>query len=223
MTPTARGDATLIVFAKAPVSGRVKTRLCPPCTPDQAAAIAHAALVDTLAAVAATPGVHRVLALDGEPGSWSPAGFDVVPQTAGDLAARLTGAFACVSGPALVIGMDTPQLTPGMLRHAVDTLLSPGVDAVLGRTVDGGWWTLGLRDVRVPAFTGVPMSTRETGRHQAARLNSLGLRTRALEVETDVDTFVDARTVASRIPTSRFARAVGTVERRLSCELGLPA
>ncbi len=164
-----------------------------------------------------------MLALDGELGSWAPTGFDVVPQTAGDLAARLSGAFACVTGPALVIGMDTPQLTSGMLRHAVDTLLGPAVDAVLGHTIDGGWWTLGLRDPRVPAFTGVPMSTRDTGQHQAARLSSLGLRTRALTAETDVDTFADARTVASRIPASGFARAVRSVERELSLELGVPA
>ncbi len=223
MTPTTRRDATLIVLAKAPVAGRVKTRLCPPCTPHQAATIARAALIDTLAAVAATPRVHRVLALDGELGSWMPTGFDVVPQTAGDLAARLTGAFARVTGPALVIGMDTPQLTPGVLRHAVDALLSPTVDAVLGHTIDGGWWTLGLRDPGVPAFTGVPMSTPETGRHQAARLRSLGLRTHALAVQMDVDTYADARAVARRIPASRFARSVRAVERQLSLELGVPA
>lgn len=57
----------LAVIAKAPVAGRVKTRLCPPCTPQQAAALAGAALQDTLAAVAATPAHRRVLVLDGEP------------------------------------------------------------------------------------------------------------------------------------------------------------
>ena len=58
----------LLVMAKAPVAGRVKTRLCPPCTPAEAAAIAEAALADTLDAVAACGAGRRIVALDGEPG-----------------------------------------------------------------------------------------------------------------------------------------------------------
>ena len=209
-------DATLIIVAKAPVPGRVKTRLCPPCSPEQAAAIARAAIVDTLAAATATPDVHPVLALDGEPGPWVPAGMDVVPQTTGSLADRLSGAFASVTGPAALIGMDTPQVTPLVLRRIIDTLLSPNVDAVLGRTLDGGWWTIGLRDPHVPAFDGVTMSSDTTGDQQAGRLRTLGLRTRDAPREMDVDTFADARTVAGRIPISSFARAVRDVATTLT-------
>lgn len=208
-------DATLIVLAKAPVAGRVKTRLSPPCTPDQAATIARAAIVDTLAAAMATPGVRPVLVLDGEPAEWVPLGMEVVPQVGGNLADRLAGAFAASSGPTALIGMDTPQVTPDTLRAAVDALLMPAVDAVLGRTLDGGWWTIGLRDPAVSAFAGVPMSTRHTGDRQAARLAHLGLRTRELGLKMDVDTFADARTVANRIPASEFARAVHDVARDL--------
>ena len=69
-----RPAVTLAVIAKAPVAGRVKTRLCPPCTPEEAAALAEAALRDTLAAMAAAaPRAawrRRVVVLDGAPGAW---------------------------------------------------------------------------------------------------------------------------------------------------------
>ena len=72
--------STLAVICKAPVSGRVKTRMCPPCTPQQAAALAEAALWDTFDAVRATPCTRRVAVLDGEPGPWLGAGIDVIAQ-----------------------------------------------------------------------------------------------------------------------------------------------
>ena len=71
---------TLLVIAKEPRPGRVKTRLTPPFTPEEAAALAEAALADTLDAVARTPAERRVLVLDGTPGPWLPAGFEVVPH-----------------------------------------------------------------------------------------------------------------------------------------------
>ena len=84
----------LIVIAKEPVPGRVKTRLCPPCTPDDAARLAAAALADTFAAVQPAPADARTVVLDGHPGGWIPAGFDVIPQRAGGLDARLALALA---------------------------------------------------------------------------------------------------------------------------------
>ena len=71
-------EAHVLVMAKAPVPGRVKTRLCPPCTPDEAAAITEAALADTLAAVARCGAGRRIIALDGAPGPWLPARFEVI-------------------------------------------------------------------------------------------------------------------------------------------------
>ncbi len=68
------------MIAKEPVPGRVKTRLTPPFTPQEAARLAEAALADTLAAAAAAPVARRVLVLDGSPGPWVPPGFEVVPQ-----------------------------------------------------------------------------------------------------------------------------------------------
>ena len=198
----------LIVIAKAPVPGRCKTRLCPPCTHAQAAALAAAALEDTLAAVAAAPAGRRVLALEGEPGPWVPPAFEVVPQVPGGLGERLAGAFDAVGGPALLIGMDTPQVTRTSLAFAAATLEHAGVDAVLGGTPDGGYWTIGLRRPDPRVFEDVPMSSARTARAQRMRLHALGLRWRQLEPLRDVDTIDDACAVAAIAPRSRFARVL---------------
>ncbi len=199
---------TVVVIAKEPRPGRVKTRLCPPCTPETAAAIASAALRDTLAAVAHSRCSSQVLALDGEPGSWLPPGFTIVPQPAGDLGTRLAGAVDATTGPVLLVGMDTPQLTPALLDRACRQLHEPEVDAVLGRADDGGYWAIGFRGRRQGAFVGVPMSTTGTATRQLDRLRELGLRVGELPRLRDVDTFADARSVAREVPGSQFANAV---------------
>ncbi|CAB76990.1 DUF2064 domain-containing protein [Streptomyces sp. SID7813] len=191
---------TLLVIAKEPRPGRVKTRLTPPFTPVEAAALAEAALADTLAVVAAAPARRRVLVLDGAPGPWLPPGFDVVPQCAGGLDARLADAFAGCTGPALLIGMDTPQVTPGLLD--VDFR---DCDAYFGPAEDGGFWALGLARPEPALLRGVPMSTPVTGAVQRERLLAAGLRVRDLPPLRDVDTAADARTVAALAPDGRFA------------------
>ncbi|MET8664988.1 DUF2064 domain-containing protein [Streptomyces tendae] len=191
---------TLLVIAKEPRPGRVKTRLTPPFTPAEAAALAEAALADTLAAVAATPARRRVLVLDGAPGPWLPPGFDVVPQCAGGLDERLADAFAGCAGPALLIGMDTPQVTPDLLD--VDF---HDCDAYFGPAEDGGFWALGLARPEPALLRGVPMSTPVTGAVQRERLLTTGLRVRDLPPLRDVDTAADARAVAALAPDGRFA------------------
>jgi rSAM/selenodomain-associated transferase 1 len=192
-------SGTLVVLAKAPVPGRVKTRLCPPCTPHQAAALAQAALTDTLRAVAATPGVHRrVCVLDGTPGPWLPPGFDVLQQRGAGLDERLAAAFADVAEPALLVGMDTPQLTPALLRDGLDRLAAAG--AVLGLAPDGGYWSIGLQTASDALFHGVPMSVAETGARQLSRLREQGLQVDLLPELRDVDTIADAHAVAALCP-----------------------
>ena len=202
---------TILVIAKEPVPGRAKTRLSPPCTPDEAASLAEAALRQTLTTVARVGADRHLLVLDGRPGRWLPAGFEVVPQCEGDLAARLAAAFDAVDGPALLVGMDTPQLSATVLRHALATLRHH--DAVLGLASDGGWWSLGLRSPVHGLFDGVPMSTAVTGATQHRRLRALGLRTRLLPVLRDVDCFADALEVAALDSKSEFAAAVDRVTR----------
>jgi rSAM/selenodomain-associated transferase 1 len=194
-------------MARTPLPGGSKTRLCPPCTLEQAAALAEAALGDTLEAVVATRAARRVLALEGLPGGWIPDGFDVIPQRGEGLGERLAAAFADTGAPALAIGMDTPQVTPGILNGALDTLSSSGIDSVVGPAEDGGYWAIGLREADSRIFDGVPMSTAATCEAQIKRLNRLGLTTSMLPHLRDVDYFEDARAVSARCAGSRFEQA----------------
>jgi rSAM/selenodomain-associated transferase 1 len=211
--------STLLVIAKAPEPGRVKTRLCPPCTPAEAAELAAAALADTLAAAAlARRATRRVLVLDGEvssadgfgvvpPGNtWTSDGFEVVPQRGDGLAERLAAAFCDAGGPAFLVGMDTPQVTPALLDAGLAAL--DRADAVIGSTPDGGYWGIGLRRPDPAVFDAVPMSAPDTAAVQRARLAALGLRTAVLPPLRDVDTIADAALVAAEAPASRFARAL---------------
>jgi uncharacterized protein len=201
-------EVALVVIAKSPEPGRSKTRLCPPCSPEQAALLAAAALRDTLAAVAATPARGRVLALDGAPGSWLPHGFEVVEQRGDGLGERLGNALEDAGGPALVVGMDTPQLSPALLGRAARALRRPGTEAVLGPALDGGYWAIGLRDPDPAVFEGVPMSSDRTCTAQRQRLAELGLRVSPLPRLRDVDTIGDAHAVARECPGSAFAAAL---------------
>ncbi len=206
MTPT------LAVIAKAPVAGRSKTRLCPPCTPRQAAELATAALRDTLDAVLAVGGAaRRVLVLDGVPGPWLPAGFEVVAQRGDGLAARLAAAFDDLGGPTFLVGMDTPQLTPRLLADGLRAL--EDADASFGPAPDGGYWGIGLNSPDRAVFAGVPMSVESTGAAQRARLRALGLRTAILPALRDVDLIADARAVAALAPHTRFAAALASIDR----------
>jgi rSAM/selenodomain-associated transferase 1 len=200
----------LVVIAKAPVAGRVKTRLTPPCSPADAAALAAAALADTLAAVARSRRAsRRVLVLDGEPGPWIPRGFDVLPQRGDGLAGRLAAAFCDVGGPALLIGMDTPQVTARQLDAGLRAL--DRADAAFGPALDGGYWAIGLRRADPAVFRDVPMSAPTTAAVQRERLAALDLETIELPPLVDVDTIADARRVAAAAPSTRFARVLESV------------
>ncbi len=193
----------VLVMAKSPVPGRVKTRLCPPCTPGEAAALAEAALADTLEAVAASGASRRVLALDGVPGPWLPPGFEVVSQCRGSFNRRLAHAWAAAGGPGVQIGMDTPQVTGADLDLALGALDT--CDAALGHAADGGWWALALRRPDGAVFRGLPMSTERTGRAQEARLRALGLAVALLPTLVDLDTVGDLQAVVDAGPATRTA------------------
>ncbi|MFG1927278.1 DUF2064 domain-containing protein [Cryptosporangium sp. NPDC048952] len=209
-------NAQLLVLAKAPVPGRVKTRLCPPCTPEEAAMLAGAALQDTLGVVRATPARRRVLAIDAPAEHLPVNGFDVLPQRGDGLGERIAAAFADAAVPGVatvLIGMDTPQVRPERLA-AVGALLTDA-DAVLGPACDGGWWTLGLRDARHAAvLVDVAMSRPDTGSATRAALRAAGLRVAEAPTERDVDTAADAAAVVALAPRSEFAQAWKRVRAR---------
>jgi hypothetical protein len=201
----------LIVIAKDPQPGRSKTRLCPPCSPRQAADLAEAALRDTLEVVRRTPASRRILALDGDAGRWQHAGFEIIAQRGSGLDERLSNAFHDVREPAMLVGMDTPQLTSELLLDGIGALQSRAADAVLGPAYDGGYWSVGLRHWHADVFAGVPMSRSDTLAHQRARLDRLGMRVHEQQPLRDVDTIEDARAVADFAPTSRFAATLAEI------------
>jgi glycosyltransferase A (GT-A) superfamily protein (DUF2064 family) len=210
----------VLVMAKAPVAGRVKTRLCPPCTPEEAADVAAAALADTLEAVAACGATRRIIALEGRPGPWLPPGFELIPQRGGDLAERLARAWADAGGPGIQIGMDTPQVGADELDVLLDNLLgrqrrgASGAPrpAVLGHAADGGWWVIGFDGARpASVFGGIPMSTASTGRHQERRLRRLGMEVVLAGVHRDIDTADDLAEVAALMPGSRTESAAAAL------------
>jgi rSAM/selenodomain-associated transferase 1 len=202
MSGRAAAAVSILVLAKQPVAGRVKTRLCPPLTPEGAARLAAAALEDTLECVRQVDVARRVLVLEG---AYDAAGFEVQPQRGGPMHERLAAAFDDAAAlPALLIGMDTPQLTPQLLDAAVEALLAS--PAVLGLASDGGWWTLGLQRPDGALLRDIPTSRDDTGALQLTRLHEHGVAVQALPELRDVDTIEDALAVAELVPDGRFAR-----------------
>lgn len=204
-------SAALLVIAKEPRPGRAKTRLSPPCTPEQAARLAWASLLDTLDAVDRTPAARKVLVFEGDARSWARPGMEVIAQRGRGLGERLAAAFDDVGGPALLVGMDTPQLTPELLCEGLAAVSAPGVDAVLGPALDGGYWSIGFAAPVAGAFAHVPMSSRATCRQQRSRLRELGLRVHEQPHLRDVDTIHDAVAVAGQCPGSHFATELAEI------------
>lgn len=206
---------TVLVVAKAPVPGLAKTRLAATLGNDAAADIAAAALLDTLDAVADTPVETRVVAMTGEldRACRAPeirdrlAAFTVIDQRGDDFAARLVNAHAdaAVSGrPVLQIGMDTPQVSAGLLADCARALLS--APAVLGMARDGGWWVLGVAEAATAkCLLDVPMSRSDTGALTLAALQHTGASVTLVPELHDVDTVDDIEAVRTRCgPSSRF-------------------
>ena len=205
-----------LVVAKAPIPGRVKTRLGAEVGMRAAARLAAAALLDTMAACERAFGLQRChLALDGDltqadDGQWLAGrlrGWTIHPQRGASFGARLARAHtaAAAGGAAVVqVGMDTPQLTAAQLRSAGSALRRRA--AVIGPARDGGWWLLGLRDATAAAVLAqVPMSTPRTYADTVAALRTTGIEAEVADTLDDIDTAADARTVAALAPRTRFA------------------
>ncbi len=211
----------LLVVAKAPVPGTVKTRLGRVVGMERAADLAAAALLDTLTAGMEAYGVPRChLALDGDLARAHRAGellaatrgWTLHPQRGESFAERLLHAHqdtAARSGaPVVQIGMDTPQLSPEALLEAAARLTGPD-EAVLGPAEDGGWWLLGVGGPHLLAHLAeVPMSTDQTCARTREALHRAGANLSEIGALRDVDELEDARLVADAAKGSHFARAL---------------
>ena len=204
----------VLLVAKAPVAGQVKTRLGALVGAEVAADLAAAALLDTLDACReAGAAGHLSLsgdlrdAIRGDEIASALAGWSVTPQQGDGFAERLVRAHRD-AGPGLVVqvGMDTPQVSAADLHDVARAL--DGHDAVLAPATDGGWWALARRDADVVRHLGsVPMSTDTTFMDTHAALERAGARVAHAPAMTDVDTVDDADLVAGLAPTTRFAEA----------------
>jgi glycosyltransferase A (GT-A) superfamily protein (DUF2064 family) len=206
---------TLVLIAKECIPGRVKTRLHPPFTLGQAATIASACLLDTLAAVAELPARRRILYFDGAAVLAEADGWEVIAQPTGSmnrvgLDERIASIFDLCEGPTALIGMDTPQVSRELLAPVFEPWPS-GVDAWFGPAHDGGFWALALGEPRGDLIHGVPMSRSDTGSIQRQRLLEAGLVVRDLPELVDIDTADEVFTVADALPASRLAQAVRSI------------
>lgn len=181
---------TLAVFAKAPIPGAVKTRLCPPLTGEQAARLYAAFVCDTVRAAQAISKPTVFYSSDQEPlarllaeNALSPAQWQ--PQGDGDLGARM----ARVPAPCLILGTDSPHLPVSFLQEALDRLAA--VDVVLGPAEDGGYYLIGLRAPQPSLFQGIAWSTSAVLAQTQARAEALKLTTFLLPPWYDIDTIAD--------------------------------
>ena len=207
MTP----QTTIILIAKETIPGKVKTRLHPAVSLEQAAMLAAASIRDTLATIAQLPTARRILLFDGARVPAGAENFEVIPQVDGDLDERLAAIFDECTGPTVLIGMDTPQVTVRDLAPAFEAWTA---DAFFGPANDGGFWALGMAEPRGDLIRGVPMSRNDTGRIQLERLLAAGLDVQLLTELTDVDTIDDARAVAAAAPSTEFAATLAFVTAR---------
>ncbi len=189
----------LCIMAKAPEAGRVKTRLCPQLSPEDAAELYRCFLLDKIAQVREVARAEPVLAFAPIQAAavfeaLAP-GFTLLPQRGADLTARLTAVCADLlrggCDAAIVIDSDTPTLPTERLEGAVAAMSGGGHDLVLGPSEDGGYYLIGLHRLYPELFEGMPWSTPTVLEETLQRARALGLSATTLSSWYDVDTAAD--------------------------------
>lgn len=197
-------STALVIFAKAPIPGQVKTRLCPPLTPDEAATLHGSFVLDTLertksAVMKLKLPIDRYLAC--APSSThvffrimeERQGVKVIDQVGDDLGARMNQAFNTLFAQeyrqVLLIGTDVPTLPLDHFKQALTALENH--DLVLGPALDGGYYLIGLTRTAPELFTDIAWSTDQVLRCTQEKAARIGLKTAAIEPWRDVDTIAD--------------------------------
>ncbi len=197
-------STAFVIFAKAPIPGQVKTRLCPPLTPDEAATLHGSFVLDTLertklATTTLKLPCDRYLAC--APSSThvffkimeERHGVKVIDQVGDDLGARMNqvceSMFARGYRRVVMIGTDVPTVPLNHFGQAQDQLEHH--DLVLGPALDGGYYLIGLRRKSPELFTGIPWSTSQVLKLTQDKAATIGLKTALLEPWRDVDTLSD--------------------------------
>ena len=210
---------TVLVAAKAPAPGRAKTRLVPPLTLEQSAAVQEALLLDTLEACRAEVPETALLYADPEDAAklarLAGPGTRLLLQEGRGLAdaLRLGTSRHIEDGPVAVVSSDIPGIPTGALGRAF-AALNEGADVVLGPALDGGYWLIAMREYSDAPFRSIPWSTPAVYAVTVRRCEQAGLRVVTLESWRDVDTPVDLAFLlaeADDLPAPRTARVLRTL------------
>jgi rSAM/selenodomain-associated transferase 1 len=196
----------LAILAKAPVAGQVKTRLAPMLGIQGAADMYRCFLLDTVELVMRLGGVEVLLLYDPPEASQAlremiGESIELAPQSGGDLGSRMSNGFrdlfarGCES--AIIIGADLPTLPLSHLTAAFSIL--DRKPAVLGPSLDGGYYLFGLRERQPQLFEGIAWSTNRVLGQTVDRINRLGLAVECLEPWYDVDTVEDLGFLTSHL------------------------
>ena len=185
----------VLVVAKAPASGRSKTRLVPPLSPSQAAALHAALLLDTLDACRSEVDDVRILCgseADATELASLVSDVPLEPQQGTGLAdaLRLAVERHAVDGPVAIVSSDIPGIPRGSLRQAF-AALADGADVVLGPAFDGGYWLVAMRESHPAPFREIPWSTPAVLAVTRQRCREAGLGLVELTRWRDIDTLVD--------------------------------
>jgi uncharacterized protein len=196
------------VFAKQPVVGQVKTRLCPPLTATQAAQLYEQSLLETMAQLGGLP-LELVLFYSGQ-GEWFRRAFPgirLIPQGDGDLGKRMARALATLLGEwktAALVGSDSPDLPPALIGQAVAALAEGELVTIPAR--DGGYVLIGESRHRPEFFTDIPWSTAQVLTATRQRAAELSVAYREVGVWEDIDDLASLLRLIERSPTSPTAR-----------------
>lgn len=190
----------VVVMAKAPVPGQVKTRLSPPLSSVQAAAVYDCFLKDRLREMGDLVGCEKAIAYMPEAATrrfkvYGFGSFDIFPQRGRDLGDRMHNIFIDKLregyGAVVVIGSDSPDLPKSIITQSFERLSSELTDVVIGPATDGGYYLLGMKRPYPELFADVPWSTGGVLSTTLAITRSLGIRTALLPAWSDIDTYRD--------------------------------
>ena len=199
--------ALLIIFAKEPRPGQVKTRLSPPLSPEAAAQLYHCFILDILDEMARVPEVRLAVAFSpltarGFFRRLAPPGTNLFPQVGADLGERMARAFArsfaAGFGPVLLRGSDVPDLPAAVLLEAKEVLAARRAQVVLGPATDGGYHLVGLTEPQPRLFQGPAWSSSTVLADTLRLARQQGLRVHLLPPWADIDTYDDLRTFLHR-------------------------
>jgi rSAM/selenodomain-associated transferase 1 len=193
----------LIIFAKEPRPGLVKTRLSPPLSPEETAQLYHSFLQDIMAEMARVPEMRLAVAFS-PPGAQgffrnlSPPGTELFPQEGADLGERMARAFArgfaAGFGQVVLRGSDVPDLPAAVVSEAQAVLAAGRAQVVLGPCPDGGYHLIGLRRPQPSLFQGLAWSSGTVLTDTVSLARQLGLTVHLLPPWPDIDTYDDLRT-----------------------------